>query len=277
MKLSLSSFLYFNYTLEDAIRLTAEAGYDGIDIWGGRPHAYRRDRSIEECQLIRSLLEHHHLEAASFIPAQFRYPTSLCSPIMTIREDSVSYIQDAIETAYLMGAGIVSVCPGHTLNGQSRENGLELLKTSLNTLCRFAAQRGIRLALEPADAYETDLVNTVGEAAQLISEVGCSNLGIVLDCGHVQLTGESMASAFQAAGDRLYHLHVDDNNGLRDQHLVPGEGSIDFDDLFTLLRSSGYNHYLCAELSWDYTIDPQPVARLAVERLRSFEIGTPVV
>lgn len=268
MKISLSSFLFVNYTLEDAIALTAEAGYDGIDIWGGRPHAYRRDRSAEECRAICNLLEQRHLEAASFIPAQFRYPTCLCSPIPAIREDSVAYIQDSIETAASMGAAIVSVCPGHTLHGQPLENGRDLLKTSLKTLCGFASQRNIRLALEPADGYETDLVNTVAEAAGLISEVDCPNLGVVIDSGHVRLTGETMSEAFAAAADRLYHLHVDDNNGLRDQHLIPGEGLVDFTEMISLAQETGYTDFLCAELSWDYTIDPQPAARKTAEWLR---------
>jgi sugar phosphate isomerase/epimerase len=181
----------------------------------------------------------------------------------------VAYLKDSIETAAGMGAQIVSICPGHTLHGQTRENGWELLKSSLQALCDFAGPRGIRLALEPADRYETDLLNTVKDAAQMTAEVDCPNLGVVIDSGHVRLTGETMPEAFAAAADRLYHLHVDDNNGLRDQHLIPGEGLVDFHEMFTLARQAGYQGFLCAELSWDYTINPQPAAREAAERLRA--------
>lgn len=273
MKISLSSFLFVNYTLEDAIRLTAGAGYDGIDIWGGRPHAYRNDRGEDDCRAIRVLLERYELQLASFIPAQFRYPTSLCSPIPAIREDSIFYIQDSIKTAQAIGGDLVSVCPGHTLYGQGTANGWEILKNSLVRLSKFAAERKMRLALEPADRYETDLVNTVGDAARLLNEIDCSNLGILLDCGHVRVTNEPMDEAFRAAGDRLFHVHVDDNNGLRDQHLVPGEGIVDFSELYALLRQSAYCGFLCAELGWDYTTDPLPAACLTAERLRGFNGG----
>ena len=89
MKLSLSSFIFLNYPLDEAIRRTAAAGFDGIDIWGGRPHAYRRDLSEREIATLRRLIRDEGLVVASFIPAQFRYPTSLCNSNETVRQDSV--------------------------------------------------------------------------------------------------------------------------------------------------------------------------------------------
>jgi fructoselysine 3-epimerase len=268
MKTSLSSFLYFNYTLGDAIDRMAAMGYDGIDIWGGRPHAYRRDLSAQEISALQDRLKRSGLGVASLIPAQFRYPTSLCSSSETIRRDSVAYIQDSMETAVALGAPVVSVCPGHTVHGQGVEDGWKRLAESLDAVCRFAAQRGLKVALEPADRYETDLVQTTAEAMRMIKEVGHANLGVVLDNGHAEVVGESSAAAVRALGDRLFHVHIDDNQGKRDQHLVPGEGNLPIVPFIAALREVGYEGYLCAELGWDYTIDPDPAARLTLERMK---------
>ena len=138
MKTSLSSFIFLNYTLADAIRFTAQSGFEGIDIWGGRPHAYRRDLGDKDIAGLRRLLSDEGLSVASFIPAQFRYPTSLCSPIETIWSDSVRYIQDSIETAAALGAPLVSVCPGHTLHGQTKEDGIRRLAEALSEIASFA-------------------------------------------------------------------------------------------------------------------------------------------
>ena len=46
MKLSLSTFVYFRYPLIEAIRRTAHFGYDGVELWGGRPHAYADDMAV---------------------------------------------------------------------------------------------------------------------------------------------------------------------------------------------------------------------------------------
>ncbi len=267
MKLSLSSFIYFNYPLDEAIRRTAAAGFDGIDIWGGRPHAYRRDLSEREMTTLRQLIRDEGLAVASFIPAQFRYPTSLCSPNETIRQDSIRYIQDSIETAAALGAPIVSVCPGHTLYRQSKEDGIERLSESLWAITEFATRHSIRIAIEPADKYETDLLSTCADTLRLIEQLGYQNLGVLLDNGHAYVVDESADDAVRLLGDRLFHVHVDDNDGVRDQHLVPGDGDFDFPPFIAALRAVSYDGYLAAELSWDYTIDPDPPARLTVERM----------
>ena len=267
MKTALSSFVYFNYPLDEAIRRTAAAGYDGIDIWGGRPHAYRRDLTAADAARLRSLLAGLGLGVSSFIPAQFRYPTCLCSNNDTIRQDSVAYICDSLDTAARLGAPVVSVCPGHTVFGQTIEDGWQRLADSLAGICERARQYGLKVAIEPADRYETDLLPATPEAMRLVRQVGAANLGIVLDTGHAHVAGESPAAALAAMGDRLFHVHIDDNFGQRDQHLIPGDGNDDLAAWITLLRARGYAGYVSAELGWDYTLDPDAAARATIERL----------
>ena len=137
MKISNSTFVYLNYTLDDAIRRTADAGFDGVDIWGGRPHAFRRDMTPQDRRQIRRLLDSLNMAAVSVIPAQFRYPTSLCSNNDAIRRDSVSYIQEGVITAADLGAPIVSVCPGHSVYGQGKGDAWDRLGESLDAISRL--------------------------------------------------------------------------------------------------------------------------------------------
>ena len=64
MKLSISTFPYVNYSLDEAIRRIADLGYDGVEIWGGRPHAYCYDIDNEEATRIRKLVEKLGLEVS---------------------------------------------------------------------------------------------------------------------------------------------------------------------------------------------------------------------
>lgn len=269
MKIGITSFVYYNFPLDEALRRIAAAGFQGVDIWGGRPHAYRRDLSDREIAAVRQLLGDLGLEIPSFIPAQFRYPTCLCSGNETIRRDSVGYIQDGIATAVALGCRLVSVCPGHSLHGQSPQHAWDQLCLSLQTLCDYAYARGARLGIEPADRYETDLVQTTGQARRLLKDVGRDNLGVVLDAGHCELVGESPAEAVRRLGPALFHAHVDDNLGQRDQHLVPGEGNLDFAPFVAALREAGYDGFLSAELGWDYTVEPDPAVRQTAAFLRA--------
>lgn len=270
MKISLSSFLYLNYPLEEAFRRIAEAGYDAVDIWGGRPHAYRHDLTGAEIRRLRGITERLGLGVASFIPAQFRYPTCLCSNSETIRRDSVDYIKEGLRLAAEFGAPIVSVCPGHTVFGQTLEDGWRRLRESLDEICSAADSLRLKVALEPADKYETDLVNNCEQALQLLENVRWDNLGVVLDNGHSYVVGESAERMVAKLRDRLFHVHIDDNLGKRDQHLIPGDGSFDFPAFIGALGRAGYQGFLTAELSWDYTIEPAAAARLACERIKEY-------
>ncbi|MDD3544985.1 MAG: hypothetical protein PHG96_06455 [Kiritimatiellae bacterium] len=57
MKLSLSTFVYVNYALDETIRRVADLGYDGVELWGGRPHAYCDDITPKEARRLRALAE----------------------------------------------------------------------------------------------------------------------------------------------------------------------------------------------------------------------------
>ncbi len=268
MKTALSAMVYLNYPLDEAIRRIAAMGYDGVDIWGGRPHAYRRDLTASDTKRLRELLAENGLGVASFIPAQFRYPTCLCSNNEVIRWDSVAYINDSLETATRLGAPVVSVCPGHTVHGQTVADGWQRLADSLARICERAGLLGLKIALEPADRYETDLLANTADAMRMVAQVAASNLGVVLDTGHAHIAGEPAQAALAGMGDRLFHVHIDDNNGQRDQHLIPGDGTAGLRTWVAALQADGYKGYLSAELAWDYTLGPDAAARLSLARLR---------
>ena len=269
MKTSISTFVYFNYTLEETVKRISQCGYQGVEIWGGRPHAYRNDLSGEEIINLRGLIEKSGMEISAFIPAQFRYPTCLCSPNSRIREDSVSYIKDSIVTSVAFGCHRISICPGHTLHGQGYDNGMAQLKKSVKELHEFAYSKDVILYIEPAHSFESDLLLTIKDGVDFISELDLDNLGIVLDTGHCHVNNESLPECVSLIKDFHFHIHLDDNMGGSDDHKVPGEGNINFLPFFKELKNIGYDGYLTVELGWNYTLEPDKAAIASREKIES--------
>jgi len=270
MKLSQSTFLYFNYPLEEAVRRLSNHGYKGVEIWGGRPHAYYKDISDKQAANIRDMIDEYGMEISAFIPAQFRYPTCLCSPDTGVRKDSVQYIKDSIVTSLSLGCNRVSLCPGHTLYGQGYDNGMRQLTESLKELAEFAAGKNVLLFMEPAHRFESDLIVTVEDGVRLINDLKFDNLGIVMDTGHCFVNKESLVDCVSLLKDIPFHIHIDDNRGLSDDHLIPGEGEICFIPFLTALKDIEYKGFLTAELGWGYTVEPDAAAykcRTAMENL----------
>lgn len=262
MKLSYSTKLYYNYRLEDTIRRGAKLGYEGVEIWGGRPHAYYRDMDKNAVDLILKVIDQTGVEISGFIPAQFGYPTNLCSPISSIREDSVEYIKNSIDVSLALGCKKVSLCPGRTLAGQGYENGMAALNESLAELVDYAVKKDALLLLEPAHMLESDLILTVEDGVRLIEEQKYENMGIALDTGHCHVNKEVLVDTVYLLNDKNIpmHIHLDDNNTTADQHKIPGEGTINFVPFFRALKETGYDGYLTVELGFDYTVNPDAAA-----------------
>lgn len=262
MKLSISTKLYFNYTLEESIKRVAKLGYPGIEIWGGRPHAYYRDMGEDEISAVRKAIENSGLEISGFIPAQFGYPTSLCSPVGSIRSDSVEYIRRSMDVSVSLGCKKVSLCPGRTLYGQGYANGMKQLTASMDELVNDALKKDVLLLIEPAHMYESDLILTVEEGIRFIRERNYPNMGIALDTGHCHVNRESLVDSLdQLRKNQVpFHIHLDDNNGMSDQHKIPGEGNINFVPFLQALIETGYDGFLTVELGFDYTINPDAAA-----------------
>ncbi len=64
-------------------------------------------------------------------------------------------------------------------------------------------------------------------------------------------------SAVRAAGPRLIHVHASDNHGEKDEHLVPGKGTIPWDGVTKALREIGFDGPFTVELR-DYTRGETP-------------------
>ena len=268
MKFAQSSFIYFNYSLQDAIQRLARFDYDGIEIWGGRPHMYRDDLN-DQLDALTRLLTQNHLTVCNFIPAQFRYPSILCSLNEAVRRDSVTYIKSAMDNATRVGAPSVSVCPGMTLHGESIERGWAQLRTSFIEVLEYAEKKNLRVLIEPAHRWETTLIRTVDEALQMIAEIKSPRLGVLLDTGHAHVNSEDLAEAIRKLKNVPLHIHIDDNDSTSDSHHIPGAGKMDYAPFVRALKEIGYTGFVSAELGFQYTLEPDAAVEQSLVALRA--------
>jgi len=272
MKLGTATSVLYQYAICDAISLIAKVGYDGVDIWGGRPHVYRQDLSEQELKNLRKLIEDHGLTVSSFMPAFYRYPHSLSSPNPKVREDSIGYMRACIDNAVVLGADLVLVVPDHSLYGQTREDSQRRMIESIDVIAQSAFQYDeLRLGIEILYYDETDFVNSADDALNIINLLGHKNMGVVLDTGTLNLSKESLKDILVKLDNLLLQVHVNDNQGRnRQQNLIPGEGNYDFRTLIRILKDHKYSGFLSAELSKEYANEPEPALRTTAERLRGW-------
>ena len=267
MKLGQSSFVYFNYPLRYAIESMGKMGYNAIEIWGGRPHYYHDDLDAELPEL-RRLLDKYGMTVPNFIPAQFRYPSLLCSLNEKVRKNSVLHITKTIDTALKFNAGSISLCPGTAMYGEDLTKAWNALKQSITEVLDYCSNKPIKVLIEPAHRWETNLIYTVADCVRMIQEIKSSQLGICFDTGHANVNKEDMYDAVMMASEYPMHIHIDDNTGEMDSHNIPGQGNVDFGKLKKALTDAKYNGCLSAELGFHYTLDPDSAVRESLKFLQ---------
>jgi protein FrlC len=269
MKLSTATSVLVNYPLHAAVDEVIKAGFDGVDVWAGRPHLFRKDYSAEEIAALSRRMQTAGLTPVTVMPAFYRYPFSLSSPIETIRSDSIAYVQECMQNAVAIGCSQVLIVPTHSLVGQSLEDARSRFAASLATLTHQAETLGVHLGIEVLYPLLTDIVHSTAQAMAFIREIGSPNLGVVLDSGHLRLSGEQLAAALDVVGDRLIEVHLNDNDGIVQQNAIPGDGVIDFTAWVKELSRIDYTGFLTLELGGQYWPDPQSALLRAGQRVRS--------
>jgi D-psicose/D-tagatose/L-ribulose 3-epimerase len=158
------------------------------------------------------------------------------------RAEGVRYIERCVDLAAAVGSPHVAG-PMYSATGKARllpqeqrDQQRVWAVESLRQAADYAGERGVRLAIEPLNRFETDLVNTVEQGLELCNLTGRENVGLLLDTFHMNIEEKSFAGALTSAGDKLFHVQVAEND-----RGTPGSGHVPWDEVFGTLDAIGYN------------------------------------
>ncbi len=280
IRLAIVSGLLRQYPLDLALAKIAEAGYDGVELWGGQYHGYVLDMvkevdgdlslDVARAEAIRDLCAAHGLPIVCLTPEQLIYPINWliddAPPFdgRALRQRSRRLVELSIDAAAALGCGrVVVVTPTWQWtregDGWRRATKSEVIGAAIDEIAAFvrhAEDRGVTILFEPLVHHDTNGIETLEETAELLARVPSPNLQLMLDMGHVAVTANrrgldpvaSFREHLRVFGERVQHIHVDDNAGAVDSHLVPGAGTIDLGGMTVALLESGYRGWISAEL-----------------------------
>jgi len=229
----------------EALERIAEAGFGQVEIWSDPPGVL--SGHVDE---LFNALGKRGLKACS-LHAPFT-GLDVSSTDEKLRERSVQQILDAMETAERLGCGHVIVHPGSG-KYEKRDHydmAKSLLAKSTEELVKGAEERGLTLALENMLASRDGFrVGTrAAELRKVIESLSAGNLGICLDTGHAHYNELEAWTETKDAGDLLIDLHVNDNDGSKDDHRVPGEGTLNWPPFIKALKEANYRGVFMLEI-----------------------------
>jgi sugar phosphate isomerase/epimerase len=249
------SALAYQGEVEKSLAKIAAWGYEGVEL-------AVRDPSLLEVAHIEKIISEKNLSVPAIGTGQAygEEGLSFTHPDGEVRKKAMARLNAHIDFAsHFEALVIIGLIRGKVLDSVKRPQAMQWLVEALRQCAAAANEKGIKLAVEPINRYETNLVNTVAEGLDLIGKAGAENVGLLLDTFHMNIEEPSLEASIRQAGRRLFHVHIADSN-----RWYPGAGHLDFARVVSALQQARYDGYLSAEIL------PLPDADTCAERAMKF-------
>ncbi|ASY59520.1 hydroxypyruvate isomerase [Sinorhizobium sp. CCBAU 05631] len=243
----------------DRFALAAKAGFEGVEFLF--PYEFEKMALRAELQRYGLTQVLHNLPAGDWARGE-RGIAILPDRIDEFRRSLAS----AIDYATALDCKQVNCLVGIAPDGVPDR----VLRTTLVANLRLAAselgKHGIRLLIEPINRFDIPgfYLNTVGQAAAIIEEVGSDNLFIQCDLYHQQRTEGELIGTYKRYSDRIAHVQLADNPGRNE----PGTGEINYPFVFDALEAAGYEGWIGCEYK-PRTTTTEGLGWLGAERKRN--------
>jgi sugar phosphate isomerase/epimerase len=240
MLLGMSTIVYRNEVLDRGLLEKIKAvGAEAVELTDYHPDFDYSD--LRAISALRTDLAALGLQLNSF-HAHLKYLDPDCDLAATDasqRAHVISSYREAIDALVGLGGGILvthdNLIPDvDELDHAARKAALS---GNLKEIADHARSHNVRIAVENHGSGYFSLPERL---VDLVREVDADNVGVCIDTGHRNLCGDP-ADAIRVVGEHLITVHIHDNHGEQDEHLLPTHGAVDWDDVIDALNQIGYS------------------------------------
>jgi len=245
-----------HHRLADAIELLADEGYESVAITlevgaldpYDDPHSLARRTRETRGQLDRLGLGRVVETGARYLlNPRLKHDPTLMDPDPARRAVRVDFLRRAIDLAVDLDSSAVSFWSGILRDDAPEEAAMERLVGALRPVIGHAEKRGVRLAFEPEPGM---FIGGFDRFAELDERINHPLFDLTVDLGHVHcVEPKPVAHYIERWGSRIANIHIEDMEKGVHEHLMFGEGTMDFPPMIEALQRVGYRGGLHVELS----------------------------
>ncbi len=243
------------HRLADAVDVLDEIGYRAVATTLESEHLDPPNRhGVARCTgMLRAALDKRNLRVTIETGSRFlldprrKHQPTLISANRADRDLRIGFLKAAVDVASSIDADCVSLWSGTADDAANSERLWDRLIDGLSEVLRHAESCGVRIAFEPEPGM---FISTMSDFDKLTRTLDHPLLGLTLDTGHVWcLDDGDVAEHIRQWSARLWNVHIEDMNKGRHEHLMFGEGEVDFEPIFAALRDVAYGGTVHVELS----------------------------
>ncbi len=249
-----------NFSLEYALDSLKKLDFKAVELWCKGQHVTPYDCE-EQVAMVKDMIASRGFEISA-LSAHLDYIT----PNKELREENIRKFERVITLAKMFDVGLVITASGY-LHGRPPSKAMEVrFLDALERLAGCAEENNVTIALEPEPEK---FLRTPSKVVRYIESTGSDAIGTVCDLSHAIALNMTPMEFITEMQDYLVHVHVDDARYGEHphRHLIPGEGDVNYRDLFTFLEDIKYDGWLSMELN-QHIQYPRQAAEEAMKYLK---------
>lgn len=214
-------------------------GFDAVEI-------PVEDPGLINNQLLKKALDDHGLQG--IVCGAFGPTRDLTHEDRAVHQQCFDYIEQCFELCNELGAKFLAG-PMYSAVGKARmvppaqrQKEWALAVSNLRKVCEMAGPRGLSIALEPLNRFESDLVNTAEDVLRMAQEIDHPSARVMLDSFHMTIEERDLEQAIRSTGDKLIHVQVSEN-----YRGTPGTGLTPWAAFKSGLEQVGYQGVISIE------------------------------
>jgi len=195
-------------SIDELFSKVAEMGYEYVEI-------AVEDPDLIDGDAVKAGLETYKLKA--IVCGAFGPTRDLTHEDPEVHQNCLRYIEACLDfcklwdTKFFAGPMYSAVGKARMVSPEQRKKEWQLAVQNLRIVCEMAADRGLEIALEPLNRFESDLINTAEDVLRLVKEINHPAAKIILDGFHMNIEEPNIVAAIKTAGDLLIHVQVSEN------------------------------------------------------------------
>jgi len=241
-------------TLETDVRISAQAGYQALEIWADKLEGYLATHSLSD---LKDLFENQHVLPLVINSIEF----------VAFRDNDFSTVEAQLhklgKIAQAIGCQtiviVASPLPDYKVTWEEVKQ--EYVRV-LHALSKIARIYNVRLTFEFL-GFGWCSVRTPRAAFEILQAAGCDNIGMTLDCAHFYNGGGLLSEIDQLNAQKIFAFHLNDLEDVPKEaitdasRLFPGLGVIPLDEICARLKKIGYSGSAAIEIfrpeywAWD--------------------------
>jgi len=187
----------------------------------------------------------------------------------TVRRKSVAYLDELIDFCGDLGGTVMIFGSPRQRNtvGISIDEAKKYFADGLAAVAKHAKKRGVKILIEPLDTRQTDVVNTLSEALEIVKRVKHPAIELMFDFHNTANETEPFDVLIKKFYKHIFHVHVQEMDG---KHLGTGSAVNDYVKAFQVLKDLEYDKWVSLEV-FDFSPGGRRIAEESMKVLKQIE------